>query len=346
MRSIDYCTTIFSADRRRIPINVIAASRERMVESKHTLAETIQPFACGGLSACFASSIIHPIDLAKVRLQLFATLNPGVKRPSAVSVIVNLVKTDGITAAYAGLSASLMRQAIYGTARIGLHRTFSDKLEKSTGGSIPFWMKTLSGMASGAIAVCIGTPFDVALVRMQADSMKPLELRRNYKNVFDAIGRIFTEEGPMRLYAGLAPNVLRGMSMNVGMLACYDQAKDAISAHVTKDPDPKKPSLLTNLLSSAVAGFTSAFFSLPFDMLKSRMQDMKPNAQGKMPYSGLADCTLTIFRQEGILAFWTGFPAYYGRCAPHAMIILLTIEQVNKIYRSIFLSPKPAPLVA
>lgn len=56
----------------------------------------------------------------------------------------------------------------------------------------------MSGMLSGGIAVCIGTPFDVALVRMQADSMKPLEARRNYKNVFDAIGRIFREEGAMR----------------------------------------------------------------------------------------------------------------------------------------------------
>lgn len=72
--------------------------------------------------------MIHPIDLAKVRLQLFATLNPGVPTPGAVSVIVNLVQKEGVAAAYAGLSASLMRQAIYGTARIGLHRTFSDKL--------------------------------------------------------------------------------------------------------------------------------------------------------------------------------------------------------------------------
>ena len=128
--------------------------------------------------------------------------------------------------------------------------------------------------------------------------------------------------------------------MNVGMLACYDQAKDLVATHVTKDPNPKKPSVATNLLSSAVAGFTSAAFSLPFDMLKSRLQDMKPNAAGKMPYTGLMDCAGTIFRKEGILAFWTGFPAYYGRCAPHAMIILLTIEQVSQAYRAAFINPK------
>ncbi len=30
------------------------------------VAATVQPFVCGGLAACFASSCIHPIDLAKV----------------------------------------------------------------------------------------------------------------------------------------------------------------------------------------------------------------------------------------------------------------------------------------
>ena len=126
----------------------------------------------------------------------------------------------------------------------------------------------------------------------------------------------------------MAPNILRGMAMNVGMLACYDQAKDFIAKNITND-NPRKPTVVTNLLSSAVAGFTSAAFSLPFDMLKSRLQDMKPNAAGKMPYTGLTDCASAILRKEGILAFWTGFPAYYARCAPHAMIILLTIEQVR-----------------
>lgn len=117
-----------------------------------------------------------------------------------------------------------MRQAVYGTARIGLHRSFSDKLvELNEGKPVNFAMKTLSGMASGAIAVCIGTPFDVALVRMQADSMKPPADRFHYKNVFNALGRIAKEEGVSKLYSGLLPNILRGMSMNVGMMACYDQ---------------------------------------------------------------------------------------------------------------------------
>lgn len=54
------------------------------------------------------------------------------------------------------------------------------------------------------------------------------------------------------LYKGLAPNVLRGMAMNVGMLACYDQAKEVV-AMVLNDPMTNGPSLPTKMGSSCIA---------------------------------------------------------------------------------------------
>lgn len=270
----------------------------------------------------FASTCIHPIDLAKVRIQLME----GANKPSFPLLLTRIAKDEGISACYAGLSAALMRQAVYGTARIGLHRSFSDHLVKQNDGKpIGFVTKALSGMASGSIAVCIGTPFDVALVRMQGDSMRPLAERRCYKNVFDALVRIAKEEGAGQLYSGLAPNILRGMSMNVGMLACYDQAKEVV-ADLLNDPDHSKPMLSTRLISSCVAGFTAALFSLPFDLAKSRLQDGNK-------YSGLTDVFTKTLRNEGPFAFWTGFGAYYGRCAPHAMLILMTSESITQYYR-------------
>ena len=95
---------------------------------------TAQPFVCGGLSACFASSIVHPVDLAKVRLQLFAVQHSGMPRPSFPEIISTMVKKEGISSIYSGLSAALARQCVYGTARIGLHRTFSDLLQKRNDG--------------------------------------------------------------------------------------------------------------------------------------------------------------------------------------------------------------------
>jgi len=302
-----------------------------------SFAKKAEPFACGGSAATFASCVIHPIDLAKVRMQLYGQMNPGKPVPGFTTIITNIVKSDGISSVYKGVDAAIGRQMVYGTARIGLHRTFSDKLvEYNDGKPINFFVKTLSGMASGSMAVCIGTPFDIALVRLQSDSMAPVNERRNYKNVFDALIRTTKEEGFGALYKGLAPNILRGMSMNVGMLACYDQAKEVV-ASILNDPMENGPALTTKLGSSCVAGFTAALFSMPFDIIKSRLMAQKIDIEtGKMPYKGIADCGLQIFKAEGPLGFFGGFSAYYTRCAPHAMIILLSIESITQAYRNTF----------
>lgn len=273
----------------------------------------------------------------QVRMQLYGQLNPGKPVPSFPSIISESVKRDGLSSIYKGVDASIGRQMVYGTARIGLHRTFSDKLVELNGGNqINFFMKTLSGMASGAVAVCIGTPFDIALVRLQSDGMAKPEDRRNYKNVFDALIRTTKEEGFGALYKGLAPNILRGMAMNVGMMACYDQAKEGC-AILLNDPMIGGPALGTQLLSSAIAGFTAALFSMPFDLVKSRLMAMKIDAAtGKMPYTGIMDCAAQIVAKEGPKGFFNGFSAYYGRCAPHAMIILLSIESITTYYRTFF----------
>jgi solute carrier family 25 (mitochondrial oxoglutarate transporter), member 11 len=51
-----------------------------------------------------------------------------------------------------------------------------------------------------------------------------------------------------------------------------------------------------------------------------------------LPYRGVVDCATKIVRTEGTLALWTGFGAYYGRTAPHAMIILISMDALNKAY--------------
>jgi solute carrier family 25 oxoglutarate transporter 11 len=154
--------------------------------------------------------------------------------------------------------------------------------------------------------------------------------RRGYNNVFDALIRISREEGVRKLWTGFEPTAFRAVAMNVGMMATYDIAKKAITKL-------NGNGFSTSLYSSAVSGLACVITSLPFDMIKTRLQNMKPNAEGVMPYRNVVDCARKIASQEGILAFWTGFGAYYGRTAPHAMIILVSLEQLTKAYNKAFL---------
>lgn len=147
--------------------------------------------------------------------------------------------------------------------------------------------------------------------------------------MFDALKRISKEEGVGKLWRGFEPTVFRAIAMNVGMMATYDIVKEAI-VKVNGN------NFGTSIAASAISGLACVCTSLPFDLIKTRLQNMKPDAAGVLPYKGVLDCAAKIAAQEGFLAYWTGFLAYYGRTAPHAMIILITLEQFNKRYTKFF----------
>lgn len=66
-------------------------------------------------------------------------------------------------------------------------------------------------MIAGACGAMVGTPAEVALIRMTADGRLPLAERRNYNGVFNALIRITREEGILTLWRGCVPTMGRAM---------------------------------------------------------------------------------------------------------------------------------------
>lgn len=83
----------------------------------------------------------------------------------------------------------------------------------------------------------MGNPADLILVRIQADSRLPVEKRRNYKNAFNAFSRIVSEEGPLALWRGATPTVIRAMALNLAMLASYDEVKERLNKALGRTKD-------------------------------------------------------------------------------------------------------------
>lgn len=218
--------------------------------------------------------------------------------------------------------------------RMGLHRSVSDYInkerEKKGQGPLPVYQKFLVSSTTGGIGALLGCPMDVALVRMQADTIAAGAEKRGYTGIADALVQIVKSEGVLTLWRGSLPLVARGAAMNLGQMASYDVAKEQITTIRGSGTE-------TNLLSAAVSGFFAAFTSLPFDMMKSRLMNMKPDPAGKLPYSGIIDCGVKVATREGVTRFWAGFWTYYARCAPTAMIQLMAIEQFTSAYKRQFL---------
>jgi solute carrier family 25 oxoglutarate transporter 11 len=234
----------------------------------------------GGAAGIIATTLIQPVDMIKVRLQL---VGEGVKTSSRVtplSIVRDIVATGRAKDLYTGLSAGLLRQAVYTTARLGIFDTLMGILVKraeARSAKIGFKERAFAGLTAGGLGAFIGNPADLALIRMQSDGLRPTAERANYRGVGDALTRIARTEGVRQLWTGASPTVARAMALNFGQLAFFSEAKSRLES-ATLGPYSK------TLVASAFAGFFASFFSLPFDFVKTRLQKQQRDAAGRMPY--------------------------------------------------------------
>lgn len=273
------------------------------------------PFINGGISGMVATICVQPIDMVKVRIQLAGEGVAGGPKPSPLSVTRDIISSGRALDLYTGLSAGLLRQAVYTTARLGFFDTFMagmSKRAKEQGREVGFSERATAGLAAGGLAAMIGNPADLALIRMQSDGLKPAAERKNYTSVFDALRSISKSEGISALWAGAAPTVVRAMALNFGQLAFFSEAKAQLEQHTSLSAKNR------TLCASAIAGFFASFFSLPFDFVKTRLQKQQRGPNGQLPYRGMLDCFAKVAKQEGPLRFYRGFGTYYIRIAPHA----------------------------
>ena len=290
-----------------------------------SLFETIRPFLFGGFSGMAATCIIQPIDTVKVRIQIMGeSRSVGSKSPLAVGR--KILAEEGVASLYRGLDSALMRQATYTTARLGIYRSLFNNREAHHGGSIPFYEKVAISMTAGFLGSLIGNPSDLALVRFQADQTLPVEERRNYKNVFDALRRIVAEEGVLGLWKGSAPTVARAMSLNAGQLATFEELKEQVEKFRGKSD------IWTRVIASTGSGIVCSCVSLPFDNIKTKLQKQKAGPDGVLPYKGLVDCFSKTVAREGFFGLWVGLPTFIIRIAPHSIISLLIMDYLHTTF--------------
>ena len=222
----------------------------------------------------------------------------------------------------------------YGSCRIGIYaflleRAQQDNIVKGLPkNAIPFTAKLLMGCISGGIGSAVGTPSELALVRMSNDSKLPMALRQNYKGVVDCIRRIAKEDGVVGLWNGATVTVVRAMVLSSAVLAITSECKIRLTGTGYFGPDGN---IFQGLPLLVVSIFISSFFanivSNPFDVVKSRTQQQ--SKIGVQKYSSMLDCFIKIVSEEGFFKLWAGFVPAFLKLAPYTIISLLLTEKIT-----------------
>ncbi|XP_067627403.1 mitochondrial 2-oxoglutarate/malate carrier protein-like [Eurosta solidaginis] len=300
------------------------SQKENGVKKKEPSVPTVLKYAFGGIAAVAGSSIMHPMDLFKTRMQI--TSESVGKKPGIIHVITTAVKEDGIRGLYRGLTGTILRHSIYSTIRLGLFTSGTEYYRNKFDDSPTVVASVFIAIIAGALGSFVSTPADVCLIRMMSDARLPPEERRNYTNVINALTRIVKEEGLLTLWRGAVPTVGRAIVVNTAQLASYGQFRNLSEKYLGL-----QEGMLLHFAASTGSGLLTATVSLPVDLVKTRIQNMKV-INGKPEYRGISDATIKTIRSEGTLALWSGYIPYSLRIVPNTILVFVFLEQLNTLY--------------
>ncbi|KAJ8378333.1 hypothetical protein AAFF_G00243530 [Aldrovandia affinis] len=283
-----------------------------------------KPFIFGGLASITAECGTFPIDLTKTRLQVQGQVGDSkykeIRYRGMLHAFVRICREEGLRALYSGIAPAMLRQASYGTIKIGTYQSFKrlmvDSPEDET-----LVMNMLCGVLSGVISSSIANPTDVLKIRMQVQgSLIQGGMMGNFLNIYQ-------QEGTRGLWKGVSLTAQRAAIVVGVELPVYDLTKKhlILSGHMGD-------TVYTHFLSSFVCGLAGALASNPIDVVRTRMMNQRSLLDGSCAgYKGTADCLLQTWRSEGFFALYKGFFPNWLRLGPWNIIFFITYEQLKKI---------------
>ncbi|XP_013858269.1 kidney mitochondrial carrier protein 1 isoform X1 [Austrofundulus limnaeus] len=313
-----------------------------------------KPFVFGGLASVTAECGTFPIDLAKTRLQVQGQVGDSkyreIRYRGMLHAMLRIGREEGLRALYSGIAPAMLRQASYGTIKIGTYQSFKrlfvDRPEDET-----LLINVACGIFSGVISSSIANPTDVLKIRMQAQgNVIQGSMMGNFIHIYQEEGtrglwkvkkkkkqqlllQKYTfqmKQIPKISYSTLPLSLLQGVSLTaqraaivVGVeLPVYDLTKKhlILSGYMGD-------TVYTHFVSSFVCGLAGALASNPVDVVRTRMM----NQRGGALYQGTLDCLLQTWRSEGFMALYKGFFPNWLRLGPWNIIFFLTYEQLKNI---------------
>lgn len=258
----------------------------------------------------------------KVRLQTRTSSAPK----TTLGTFAYVYRSQGILGLYAGLSAALLRQLTYSTARFAIYEDLKTRFAPIPTPENPKPRQSLLNLVlmsstAGFLGGIAGNPGDVLNVRMQSDASKPLDAQRNYKHALDGLLRMVREEGPSSLFRGVEANSTRALLMTASQLTSYDVFKQFCLQRLDM-----RDNFSTHFCASLAAGFVATTICSPVDVIKTRVM----SAGGKVPILNLLS---EASRKEGLLWMFRGWVPSFIRLGPQTICTMVFFEQHKKLYR-------------
>ncbi|MCL7032046.1 hypothetical protein MKW94_004651 [Papaver nudicaule] len=232
----------------------------------------------GGLACALSTSLLHPVDTIKTRVQASTLSFPQ---------IIAKLPQIGVQGLYRGSIPAILGQFSSHGLRTGIFEASKLVLINFAPTLAEFQVQSISSFCSTILGTAVRIPCEVLKQRLQAGI---------FDNVGEAIVGTLRQDGIKGFFRGTGATLCREVPFYVAGMGLYAESKKGVQQFLRRELEPWE-----TILVGALSGGLAAVVTTPFDVLKTRTM----TAPQGLPVS-MSMIAFSILRQEGPLGLFKG----------------------------------------
>lgn len=180
-----------------------------------------------------AVAVVCPMEVVKIRLQAqHHSMSDPLDVPkyrNAAHAAFTVVKEEGFSALYRGVSLTALRQGTNQAANFTAYTELKDRLQKMQGdpsAPLPGWKTSLIGLISGAVGPFSNAPIDTIKTRLQKTPAEPGQTAMS--RITAIASQMWKQEGIRAFWMGITPRVMRVAPGQAVTFTVYEFLKDKL----------------------------------------------------------------------------------------------------------------------
>ncbi|ODM18322.1 putative mitochondrial carrier C19G12.05 [Aspergillus cristatus] len=268
---------------------------------------SLRSIVAGSTAGAIEIAITYPAEFAKTRSQLNRRLPDGKKLPWPKFG----------PQWYAGCTSLIIGNSF----KAGIRFVAFDKIKsllQDENGKISGPRTVLAGFGAGFTESLIAvTPFESIKTQL-IDDRKSGNPRM--RGLVHGSKVIFQERGIRGFFQGLVPTTARQAANSATRFSCYTTLKQLAEGYVAPG---EKLGTASTFAIGGVAGLITVYVTQPLDTVKTRMQSLEASKNYKNSFV----CAAKIFKDEGVLTFWSGAMPRLARLIMSGGIVFTMYEK-------------------
>ena len=261
-------------------------------------------------------AITYPFEFAKTRSQLNRRLPDSEKLPWP-----RFPSKEW----YAGCTTLIIGNSIKAGVRFVSFDAYKNLLADADG-KVSGPRTVAAGFGAGITeSILAVTPFESIKTQLIDDRKRAQPQMRGFLHGSGVIAR---EKGIRGFFQGFVPTTARQAANSAVRFSSYTWMKQMAESYVAPG---EKLGTISTFGIGAMAGIITVYTTMPLDTVKTRMQSLEASKNYKNSFA----CAASIFKNEGILTYWSGALPRLGRLSLSGGITFTVYEKMMGLFNTL-----------